>query len=209
MEEYLDHLAVVDILNWVRDNMGMTYALSIVVLAVLIAIPTWIICYYWKEKATVGNQPPQPSAIQTQSVTPGALPNNSGTIIIGNNNSPVIHVNTPKEEKSAPEPPALPEHRAWRELMIGTERIEQAAGFRATGPIYYTPGLYPRFYIMNASSRVFRPGGEEYYDEKGETQHILLQRDTPGDAPYRVRPHGLTDLEAMYKRAADSNARCD
>lgn len=209
MEEYLDLLSVVDILNWVRDNAGMNYALSIVVLAVLIAIPTWIICYFRKEKATVENQPTVPSVIPSQSVTPGALPNNSGTIIIGNNNSPVFHVNTPKEEKPVPEPPALPEHRAWRELMNGTERIEQAAGFRAAGPIYYTPGPYPRFYIMHASARVFRPGGEEYYDAKGETQYILLRHDAPGDMPYRVRPHGLTDLEALYKRAADSNACCD
>ena len=199
--QILDRLAVVDILNWVRDNAGMNYALSIVVLAVLIAIPTWIICYFWKEKAPSGNKPtPTPEVVSLP-----VMPNINGPAAIGNHN--VINITT--NGVRTPEPPAQPEHRAWRELMSGTERIEQAAGFRAAGPIYYTPGIYPRFYIMHASARVFRPGGEEYYSAKGKPQYILLQHDAPGDMPYRVRPHGLTDLEALYKRASASNASCD
>ena len=189
MEEYLDRLAVVDILNWVRDNAGME--LAIVTLAIIVAA---IVISILRKR-------------------PKSEPAN----ITHGNHSPIYHVGgnlilkaeQDSESKPVPEPSAPPEHRAWRELMNGTERIEQAAGFRAAGPIYYTPGPYPRFYIMHASARVFRPGGEEYYDAKGNHQHILLQHDAPGDLPYRVRPHGLTDLEALYKRAADSNANCD
>lgn len=187
--QILDRLAVVDILNWVRDNMGME--LAIVTLAIIVAA---IVISILRKR-------------------PKSEPAN----ITHGNHSPIYHVGgnlilkaeQDSESKPIPEPPALPEHRAWRELMSGTERIEQAAGFRAAGPIYYTPGLYPRFYIMHASARVFRPGGEEYYDAKGETQYILLRHDAPGDMPYRVRPHGITDLEALYKRASDSNARFD
>lgn len=187
--QILDRLAVVDILNWVRDNAGME--LAIVTLAIIVAS---IVISILRKR-----------------------PKSEPVNITHGNHSPIYHVGgnlilkaeLDSESKPIPEPPALPEHRAWRELMSGTERIEQAAGFRAAGPIYYTPGLYPRFYIMHASARVFRPGGEEYYDAKGKPQYILLQHDAPGDLPYRVRPHGITDLEALYKRASDSNASCD
>ena len=170
----------------------MNYALAIIVLAVIVAVPAWIICHSRKQKGQAEN-------------------NNSGVNIQNVTNSTIkVEINKAEEPSSTHEScPALPEHRAWRELMSGTERIEQAAGFRAAGPIYYTPGPYPRFYIMHASARVFRPGGEEYYNANGKPQYIILQHDAPGDMPYRIRPHGLTDLEALYKRAADSNASCD
>lgn len=209
--QILDLLSVVDILNWVRDNAGMEIALFIIVLAVLVAVPAWIICHSRKQKDQAENKPQLLNGTQAnQTAQP---PNNNSGVNIQNVTNSTIKVEINKAEETSSSThesgPALPEKRAWRELMSGTERIEQAAGFRAAGPIYYTPGLYPRCYIMHASARVFRPGGEEYYDAKGETQYILLQHDAPGDMPYRVRPHGLTDLEALYKRAADSNASCD
>lgn len=187
--QILDRLAVVDILNWVRDNAGME--LAIVTLAIIVAA---IVISILRKR-------------------PKSEPAN----ITHGNNSPIYHVGgnlilkakQDSESKPIPEPPAHPEQRAWRELMSGTERVEQAAGFRAAGPVYYTPGLYPRLYIIHASARVFRPGGEEYYDAKGKPQYIMLQQDAPGDLLYRVRPHGIADLESMYKRAADSSDRCD
>ena len=207
----LDRLAVVDILNWVRDNAGMTPALAIVVLAVIIAVPAWIICHSRKQEEQAENKPQLLNGTQAnQTAQP---PNNNSGINIQNVTNSTIKVEINKaEETSATKQesgPSHPEQRAWRELMSGTERIEQAAGFRAAGPVYYTPGLYPRLYIIHASARVFRPGGEEYYDAKGKPQYIMLQQDAPGDLLYRVRPLGLADLEAMYKRAADSSDRCD
>lgn len=89
--------------------------------------------------------------------------------------------------------------REWLLLTSLADGYERAAGFRAAGAIYHTAGAWPRYFIMQASPRVYT-ATEEHYDKDGEMQYILLEQDSPNSEPYKVRVSGNdSEQQAMLK----------
>lgn len=122
--------------------------------------------------------------------------------IKGNNNTVVngsININTTPQVAAEPRDDTTPlSQRNWEEHTGYTEHIEKSAGFRATGPIYRTQDTNPRYYILNASPRVYNWEGEDHYDSEGSCQFILLEEPKPGQPI--TRKHINQDAQAEQKR---------
>lgn len=97
--------------------------------------------------------------------------------------------------------------RKWAALATDAEPIEKAVGFRAAGPIYYTPESWPRFYLMHASNRVFTDD-EEYFSHDEGMKFALIKQSSPMTLPRMISIRNdvdaKSDLALLYNKAARS-----
>lgn len=95
--------------------------------------------------------------------------------------------------------------RKWAVLVTSTEPVEKAAGFRASGPIYYTPESWPRFYLMRASNRVFADE-VEYFSLEDGIKVVLIKQPAPDERPSQIASCNAQDakssLSSLYAKAA-------
>lgn len=77
-------------------------------------------------------------------------------------------------EKQAKSVPVKIDEGSWEKVQGNTEAIEKSAGYTKIGDIYRTTGSYPKYYIMQASVRVFNWDGENHFDETAEPHYCLL-----------------------------------
>ena len=145
----------------------------------------------------------KPKVIQDEvEVRGGNPPTNNSGINVQNIAHSTINIVAPTKqatEEIKKEGDIPLSQRDWLLLTSLADGYERAAGFRAAGAIYHTAGAWPRYFIMQASPRVYT-ATEEHYDKDGEMQYILLEQDSPNSEPYKVRV-GENDSEqqAMLK----------
>jgi|GEM_PF-2505022 len=187
---YLSPDLLFDLLNWLADNYGMETAIAIILLGLSVFLALKFITMkpkgsHAEMEVKGGNPPTNNSGINVQNIAHSTI----------NISAPVSQAS--EATKKAAEAPLS--QRDWSLLTSLADEYERAAGFRAAGAIYHTAGAWPRYFIMQASPRVYT-ATEEHYDKDGAMQYILLERNSPNSEPYKVRVGGNdSEQQAMLK----------